>query len=137
MLVDHTKFSPDRFFGLIKKTYSLSTISTINELEQVVRRSSAEQTIPPLIQTIFGVLQITFHQWTVLNNFYIPIPNITELFVVRECVQQFTVTLEDMTVLATNAGLSASDHLLLGFGLSASLAPAEHKGLRTQCTTSD
>lgn len=60
-----------------------------------------------------------------------------ELFVVRECVQQFTVTLEDMTVLATNAGLSASDHLLLGFGLSASLAPAEHKGLRTQCTTSD
>ena len=36
MLVGHTKFSPDRFFGLIKKTYRLSTISTINELERVV-----------------------------------------------------------------------------------------------------
>ena len=60
MLVGHTKFSTDRIFGLIKKTYRLSTISTINELERVVRRSSVEQTIPQLIRDIFGVLQVTF-----------------------------------------------------------------------------
>ena len=79
MLVGHTKFSPDRFFGLIKKTYRLSTISTINELQRVVRRSSVEQTIPQLIRDIFGVLQVTFHQWTMfLSNFYTPIPNISK-----------------------------------------------------------
>ena len=79
MLVGHTKFSPDRFFGLIKKTYRLSTVSTINELERVVQRSSVEQTIPQLIRDIFGVLQVTFHQWTMfLSNLYTPIPNISK-----------------------------------------------------------
>lgn len=36
MLVGHIKFSPDRFFGLFKKTYRRSSVSTVAEVAQVV-----------------------------------------------------------------------------------------------------
>ena len=40
MLTGHTKFAPDRFFGLIKRKYCRSTVSSIIELERVVKEST-------------------------------------------------------------------------------------------------
>ena len=36
MLVGHTKFSPDHYFGLIKKVYRRSTVSTIFDISRQV-----------------------------------------------------------------------------------------------------
>ena len=86
MLVGHTKFSPDRFFGIFKKTYRHSTISTINELQMVVQRSSSQQTIPQLIRDIYGCPQVSFYQWsTFLSNFFTTIPNISTYHSFRVC----------------------------------------------------
>ena len=40
MLVGHTKFSPERFLGLIKKVYQHSSVSTLSQLVGVVERST-------------------------------------------------------------------------------------------------
>ena len=43
MLVRHTKFLPDRFFGLIKKVYRHSSVSTLSQLVGVVERLTTRQ----------------------------------------------------------------------------------------------
>ena len=43
MLVGHTKFSPDSFFGLIKKVYRHSSVSSLSELVGVIERSTTQQ----------------------------------------------------------------------------------------------
>ena len=39
MLPGHTKFAPDRFFGQIKKLYRRTSVSTLCEIEEIVRNS--------------------------------------------------------------------------------------------------
>lgn len=39
MIVGHTKFAPDRFFGLIKKKYRYTFVSTLGEMQDVVMKS--------------------------------------------------------------------------------------------------
>ena len=78
MLVGHTKFSPDRFFGLFKKAYRRSSVSTVAEVAQVVEKSThAEQNIPQLVRDERGGQQVTFYKWTAyLIQFFRAIPNI-------------------------------------------------------------
>lgn len=40
MLVGHTRFSPDRFFGLIKKKYRRTRVSSLTEIAEVVEKST-------------------------------------------------------------------------------------------------
>lgn len=40
MIAGHTKFSPDRFFGLIKKSYRQTSVSTLYDIEKVVNTST-------------------------------------------------------------------------------------------------
>ena len=40
MISGHTKFAPDRFFGLIKRSYQRTSVSTLLDIEQVVHNSS-------------------------------------------------------------------------------------------------
>ena len=40
MIAGHTKFSPDRFFGLIKKSYRQTSVSTLYDIEKVVNAST-------------------------------------------------------------------------------------------------
>ena len=62
MLVGHTKFSPDRFFGLFKKAFCRSTVSTIFEISQQVEVSTATgQSIPQLVRDMKGELQVKFY----------------------------------------------------------------------------
>ena len=56
--------------------------STINKLESIVGRSS----IPQLIRYIYGVLQVTFYQWSAfLSNFFTAIPNNSKYHSFRVC----------------------------------------------------
>ena len=61
MLVGHTKFAPDRFFGLIKKKFKLTFVSTLDEVQDVVRKSMLTgQNIPQLTKTLSGNRLVTF-----------------------------------------------------------------------------
>ena len=49
MVSGHTKFAPDRFFGVLKKKFRHSFVSTLDELVDVVKKSMiAGQNIPQL-----------------------------------------------------------------------------------------
>jgi hypothetical protein len=80
MLVGHTKFAPDGYFGLIRKRYRRSNVYTFEDLEQVVEKSSEkghnacqsglekQQLSTPLV----------FRDWTTwLKQFFKKLPEIT------------------------------------------------------------
>ena len=78
MIVGHTKFSPDRFFGMFKKLFRQSSVSTLAEVVSVAERSTTSgQLFPQLIRGTDGKLEVKFYQWTVfLSKFFHSIPNI-------------------------------------------------------------
>ena len=78
MLAGHTKFAPDRFFGLIKRKYRRSTVSSMIELERVVNESTITgQNIPQPVRDIHGKQQVVWYKWsTHLLQFFQTIPNI-------------------------------------------------------------
>lgn len=78
MIVGHTKFSPDRFFGMFKKLFRRSSVSTLAEVVSVAERSTTSgQIIPQLIRSTDGKLEVKFYQWTAfLSKFFRSIPNI-------------------------------------------------------------
>ena len=78
MIVGHTKFSPDRFFGLFKKAYRQSTVDAIFQIARLVEMSrTTDQNIPQLVRDIGGDIQVKFYQWTAfLGQFSRAIPNI-------------------------------------------------------------
>ena len=79
MLSGHTKFSPDRFFGLFKKAYCRSSVSTITEVAAVVDRSTTTgQNRHQLVRSPDVSTLVNFYKWSAhLNHFFKPIPNIT------------------------------------------------------------
>ena len=75
MIVGHTKFSPDRFFGMFKK-FRRSSVSTLTEVVSVAERSTTSgQLIPQLIRGTDGKLEKKFYKWTAfLSKFFHSIP---------------------------------------------------------------
>ena len=78
MLVGHTKFSPDRFFGHFKKVFRHSTVSTFTEIASVMERSTHNhQNVPQLVRGPGNEKLVEFYQWsTHLSQFFKAIPNI-------------------------------------------------------------
>ena len=78
MLVGHTKFAPDRYFGLIKRLFWKSSIDSIIEMERVVKESTITgRNKAQLIRSPCGEKEVYFYQWTLfLQQFFKPIPNI-------------------------------------------------------------
>ena len=75
MLVGHTKFVPDRYFGLIKKRFRRSSVDTIVDIARVVHESTT--TTQNKARELTGVRKVNFYQWTVfLQQFFKVIPNI-------------------------------------------------------------
>jgi hypothetical protein len=79
VIVGHTKFAPDRFFGLIKKKYKHTFVSTLDEIQNLVRKSMLTgQNIPQLTKLLNGSRQVFWFDWkSFLNAMFKPIPNIT------------------------------------------------------------
>ena len=78
MIVGHTKFSLDRFFGMFKKLFRRSSVSTLSEVVSVTKKSTTSgKIIPQLIRNVDGTLEVKFYQWTAfLGRFFRSIPNI-------------------------------------------------------------
>ena len=65
MLAGHTKFAPDRFFGLIKKVYWHTKVEAIGCIAQVVQNSSVVGAIvPQLMKGQSGDWEVIFYDWT-------------------------------------------------------------------------
>ena len=62
MLVGHTKFSPDWFFGLLKHRFRRSKISSLDDLVQVVR-SSAFVNEAELVGSQLGEPLVPIYDW--------------------------------------------------------------------------
>ena len=76
MLSGHTKFSPDRFFGLFKKAFRRSSVSTITEVAAVVDRSTTTgQNRHQLVRSPDASTLVNFYKWSA--HLFRPIPNIT------------------------------------------------------------
>ena len=58
MLVGHTKFSLDLFFGLFKKAFRRATVCTVFDIAQTVLISTTNaQHIPQLLRDMDGIVQ--------------------------------------------------------------------------------
>ena len=76
MLVGHTKFSPDRHFGVFKKSFRKSSVSTLAEIAVVAERSAS--ITPQLVGGLHRDTKVPFYQWSkYLSQFFRTIPNVT------------------------------------------------------------
>ena len=82
MLAGHTKFAPDRHFGLIKKAYRRTRVDTIASIKRVVESSSACGANKAQLIRDNGHIQVPFYDWTnFLKDYYKSIPSITKYHV--------------------------------------------------------
>ena len=80
MLAGHTKFAPDRHFGLFKKVYRRTRVDTISCLQRVVENSSTcGANKAQLIRAIDGTILVKYYDWVeFLKQYYRPIPSISK-----------------------------------------------------------
>jgi hypothetical protein len=80
MVAGHTKFSPDRFFGLIKKLYRQTNVSSLQEIERMVLASCiAGKNIPLPTVDCVGKRNVIWYCWNdFLSKYFTTIPNITK-----------------------------------------------------------
>ena len=79
MLPGHTKFAPDRFFGLFKQTFRRCKVETIMDLVQVVQSSTDKAVnIPqPIVDPVSQQQLVHVYRWSAfLDQFFKPIPQI-------------------------------------------------------------
>jgi hypothetical protein len=80
MISGHTKFSPDRFFGLIKRKYNKSVVDTIFDIVKVVEQSSCQGlNIPQLtVDPYTSQRLVHWYAWDDLfKTLFRPLPGIT------------------------------------------------------------
>ena len=80
LLAGHTKFGPDRCFGILKKAYKLNHISSLYELATVVESSSTNGINKvQLVGTHNGKSVVPVYDWaTYLGQYFKKMPNITK-----------------------------------------------------------
>lgn len=81
----HTKFAPDRHFGLIKKLYRKTRVDTMACIQNVVQKSShIEANQVQLIRSLTGEQLVHFYDWSgFFQKFFTTIPAITSYHVFR------------------------------------------------------
>ena len=80
MIAGHTKFSCDRYFGLIKKRYLRSKVDTISGIARVVEESSQGYNIPQLVRSPNQELLVKTYDWVAFfeSQGFRNIPNILQ-----------------------------------------------------------
>ena len=91
MIAGHTKFAPDRFFGLIKRRYNKSVVDTLQDLVDIVNTSTtggynvAQLTSDP----VSGDQYVTWYAWsTFLQQYFKPIDGLTKYHHFRMCASE-------------------------------------------------
>lgn len=79
MLVGHTKFAPDRFFGIFKQAFRRSVVETMTDMQQVVMKSSTSgKNVPQLTVDSDGNRYVHWVDWTsFFQKYFKPIVGIT------------------------------------------------------------
>ena len=80
MLVGHTKFAPDRFFGLFKRQFRRTTVDTMIDVVQVMKEFSVvgNYISNPTVDTA-GQYNCEWYDWSsFLGEYFRTIPNITK-----------------------------------------------------------
>ena len=112
ILVGHTKFSPDRYFGTFKKAFR---VSTLPEIAMVVERTSTNT--PQLIRNSSGTVLVPFYRWSAyLGKFFRTIASIMSYHCFRTssnkpgkiCAHTFSDT-EAIEIDLLKPGVSTSD----------------------------
>ena len=85
MLPGHTKFAPDRHFGLLKKTYRRTYVETMGCLERVVQKSSyIGANIPQRVKGPTGEDLVRYYDWKkFFEQYFKSLPGITSYHVFR------------------------------------------------------
>ena len=78
MIPGHTKFSPDRFFGMIKRKYRRTRINTLSQLAEVVDSSTVERRNTAYVIGHDSTKPFAYYSWSeyLQQNFSV-IPRIT------------------------------------------------------------
>ena len=79
MLPGHTKFAPDRFFGLFKQKFRRCQVETMMDVVQVVQSSTDKAlNLPqPIVDPVSKQQYVHFYKWSAfLDQFFKPIPQI-------------------------------------------------------------
>ena len=70
MIAGHTEFSPDFCFGVLKKRFQASQVSTLADIADVVQRSSEKKVnLPQLLGDEDGKQYVPTYDW---QNFLAP-----------------------------------------------------------------
>ena len=65
MVAGHTKFAPDRFFGLVKKAYCHTAVSSLPDMDKVVSNSSISgKNIPQPTVDSNGKRHVVWYNWS-------------------------------------------------------------------------
>lgn len=77
LIAGHTKFAPDRCFGIIKKLYKQNCISSIYEFANMVESSSTGVNKAQLVGTHDGTVIVPVYDWcSYLEQYFKRLPNI-------------------------------------------------------------
>ena len=81
MIPGHTRFSPDRFFGLIKRKFRRSKVSSLTQIAEVVESSTTGGQNKAYIVGAESVKPFAYYNWAdFLSNFFTTIPHITSYY---------------------------------------------------------
>lgn len=85
LIAGHTKFGPDRSFGMIKRAYKMNFISSLYDFEDMVDGSSVTGVNKAqLVGTHDGRNIVPAYNWSsFLENYFIKLPNIKDKYCVR------------------------------------------------------
>ena len=77
LIAGHTKFGPDRCFGIIKKSYKVNYISSLYEFANMVDSSPSGINKAQLVGTHNGTVLVPVYDWaSFLEQFFTRLPNI-------------------------------------------------------------
>lgn len=81
MIPGHARFSPDRFFGLIKRRFRRSKVSSLSQITEVVESSTTGGQKKAYIIGNEGVKPFAYYDWAdFLSDFFTTIPHITAYY---------------------------------------------------------
>jgi len=80
MIVGHTKFAPDGYFGLIKYLYRRSNVYTYDQLVDIIEKSSEKgHNLCQRYRDVNGSVNFEYRDWsTWLSKYFKKLPNITK-----------------------------------------------------------
>ena len=77
LIAGHTKFGPDRHFGMIKKRYKVTYVSSLYELAHMVESSDAGVNAAQLVGTHDGRVVVPVYDWaSFLETYFRKLPKI-------------------------------------------------------------